>query len=134
MSRLLQETMDSLKGGVVDFTAQRLLQSFLLQISVLGSLLGFCFGFLTESFYHCVLTLLVTFLIASIVCIPSWPLYKRNQIDWEPHDPKRIAELYAIERGPPPTSQGAPKKEASVAPAKGNSGKKKGAADIKKRK
>lgn len=132
MLRLLQHTVDSVRSGVVDFEGQQFVQTFLVTISVVGSIFAFCSGFLAESFYISFLVILGTTLSASLVCIPSWPFYKRHQINWEPHDPKRIARLYAAETQT--SLAGAHSKGTSaVAPAKGGSGKKKGGSDNSKK-
>ncbi|OEH79751.1 microsomal signal peptidase subunit spcs1 domain-containing protein [Cyclospora cayetanensis] len=120
MIQRLRRTVDALKEGVVDFEAQHRLQDFLVHISVAGTLCAFLLGFFTESFYDCFLTVLATTLVAALVCIPSWPIYKRNPINWTPHDPKRIAQLYASDMGVVPPIEVAPEKRPSKKNAAGN--------------
>lgn len=124
--------VSAIQEGIVDFEGQQLIQSLLFYISVIGTVLGFLFGFLTESFYNCCMSMGITSIIAAVVCIPSWPIYKRHQINWARHDRVKIAQLYAVKDR---CSEGFQKKNA-VAPAKENSSKrnKSGGADSRKRK
>ncbi|CDJ40549.1 microsomal signal peptidase subunit SPCS1 domain-containing protein, putative [Eimeria tenella] len=92
-----REVLLSLREGVVDFTAQQVLQRLVTMLFALGTCFGFIYGFATESFYDSVLCVMVMAAIATVICVPSWPLYKRNTIDWAPHDPERIAKLYEEE-------------------------------------
>ncbi|KAL8428219.1 hypothetical protein Efla_005321 [Eimeria flavescens] len=145
MARLVRETVAAVKEGVVDFEAQQFIQTFLSYVSVAGTVVGFVGGLLLQSFSFCCLSVAVTAAITSLVCIPSWPIYKRHQIAWMPHDPQRLLSLYAGEGGAPcldgqPAANQLAKQQRqqtspSAAAAGGRSGskKEKGAADARKR-
>ena len=94
---MLRSAWVSVKEGVVDFRSQEVLQRLLLSLFVLGTGMGFVFGFVTESFSNSCCILLTTAVVAAVVCVPSWPLYKQNSISYAPHDPSRIARLYGEE-------------------------------------
>lgn len=131
---MLGRTVAALQEGIVDFEGQQFIQSLLFYISLVGTLLGFVYGFFTESFYNCCISMGITAVVAAVVCIPSWPMYKRHQINWAPHDREKLAQLYAGKDVSPGAIQN--KKAVAPAPVKQNSNKNKKnvGADSRKRK
>ncbi|KAL8453106.1 hypothetical protein Emed_000976 [Eimeria media] len=141
MLRFVQHTVSSVREGVVDFEAQQFIQTFLSCAACAGTLIGFVAGLLLQSFSVCCLSVAVTAVITSIVCIPSWPIYKRHQIQWATHDPQHLAKLYSGEAGVPvpdgeelpPPSSSQTQSPAAAADGKNGSRRKSGGGETRKR-
>ncbi|OAG31983.1 signal peptidase complex subunit 1 [Nematocida displodere] len=66
----------------IDYVGQDLSLKILHSIFILGCTLSLGVGIFTSNFVNLVLSLGGTFLLALLVVVPGWPIYRRNPIDF----------------------------------------------------
>nr|KAJ3419392.1 hypothetical protein HK105_007009 [Polyrhizophydium stewartii] len=75
--------MNVLTRGKIDFVGQRLVDRYTTVLVVATGVIGFLAGFITQSVQ-------ATLVVDAIgVCVPSWPMYRRNPLKLQPrHAPE----------------------------------------------
>lgn len=70
--------------GEIDFEGQRLSEQLYLIIITVSWLVGLVLGFILHSWKYLFITWGVGFVLACALCIPPWPMYRRQQgLKWQ---------------------------------------------------
>lgn len=72
----------SLKEGRMDYVGQRKAQRFYTVVLWVAGLVGFVYGFLTQSFMRSFLVLFAAFLVCGLIVVPSWPYFNKNRLQF----------------------------------------------------
>lgn len=72
----------SLREGQMDFVGQDKAQRFFTIAMWVGGLVGFVYGFLTESFLNSFMIIFAVFIICGLICVPSWPYFNQNRLSF----------------------------------------------------
>ncbi|TRY52017.1 Microsomal signal peptidase subunit(SPC12) [Cryptosporidium tyzzeri] len=75
-----------LEENIHDFSGQDLAYKIQERLVVLTGIMSFIIGFYHQKFYYTVLTTLLGLAITLLVCVPSWPMYCRNKVNWLPSE------------------------------------------------
>lgn len=67
----------------VDYVGQGRAEVLYRGIITLFSIVGFFWGYIVQQFSQSVYILGAGFLLASILSIPPWPMYRRNPLQWQ---------------------------------------------------
>ncbi|KAJ1607881.1 hypothetical protein OJ253_2140 [Cryptosporidium canis] len=73
-----------LEENIHDFKGQDLAYKIQERLVIFTGVISFFIGFYYQKFYYTVLTTLVGLAITILVCVPSWPMYCRNKVNWLP--------------------------------------------------
>ncbi|KAK8388958.1 hypothetical protein O3P69_020723 [Scylla paramamosain] len=78
--------MDTVMGFSVhmDFEGQKLAERLFQIIVVAFGVVGWLYGYYIQDFSMTVLTLGAGFLLACLVTLPPWPIYRRYPLKWAP--------------------------------------------------
>ncbi|KAK3881673.1 hypothetical protein Pcinc_013893 [Petrolisthes cinctipes] len=78
--------MDTFMGFSVhmDFEGQKLAERLFQIIVVAFGAVGWLYGYYVQDFFMTVLTLGAGFVLASLVTLPPWPIYRRYPLKWAP--------------------------------------------------
>eukprot|EP00916_Digyalum_oweni_P008806 GHVL01014697.1.p1 GENE.GHVL01014697.1~~GHVL01014697.1.p1 ORF type:complete len:125 (+),score=24.77 GHVL01014697.1:21-395(+) len=73
---------ECLKSGQMDFVGQK--QATNIQFWLLWSsgAIGFGAGYIYASFWVTFCIIFAAFILSSLICIPSWPLFNRHPLPW----------------------------------------------------
>ncbi|KRX04552.1 hypothetical protein PPERSA_04367 [Pseudocohnilembus persalinus] len=66
----------------MDHDSQKLLQKISFNVIISVAIVSFIIAYLLQSFQVCVISILVAFGICTILFVPGWPMWKRNEIKW----------------------------------------------------
>jgi len=90
----LGELWDMLKSGSMDFVGQK--RAFDMQYYVIwtAGIIGFIYGYIRQSFLHTFYFVFGATVFVCLVCLPSWPCWNRNPVEWlEPRDEEEEEEV-----------------------------------------
>jgi signal peptidase complex subunit 1 len=73
----------SLKEGKMDFVGQHKAQRFYTIVLWVAGLVGFVYGFATQSFLKSFAVLFAAFLVCGIIVVPSWPYFNKNRLQFQ---------------------------------------------------
>ena len=73
-----------LSEGLIDFDGQRWCYDLQAYIIYGFGAFGFLHGLIVSSFQLTLIWLCVGFGVALVFCLPSWPMYNRDPIHWQP--------------------------------------------------
>ncbi|XP_063614312.1 signal peptidase complex subunit 1-like [Penaeus indicus] len=78
--------MDTFMGFSVhmDFEGQKLAERLFQIIVVAFGAVGWLWGYYVQDFHMTVLTLGAGFILACLVTLPPWPIYRRYPLKWAP--------------------------------------------------
>ncbi|XP_071516019.1 signal peptidase complex subunit 1 [Panulirus ornatus] len=78
--------MDTFMGFSVhmDFEGQKLAERLFQIIVVTFGAVGWLYGYYVQDFFMTVLTLSAGFVLACLVTLPPWPIYRRYPLKWAP--------------------------------------------------
>ncbi|KAG7171726.1 signal peptidase complex subunit 1-like [Homarus americanus] len=78
--------MDTVLGFSVhmDFEGQKLAERLFQIIVVTFGAVGWLYGYYVQDFFMTVLTLGAGFVLACLVTLPPWPVYRRYPLKWAP--------------------------------------------------
>ncbi|KAI2801576.1 hypothetical protein RDWZM_006944 [Blomia tropicalis] len=71
----------------MDFDGQKRAETLFELTITTSSVLGFIIGFYFQMFSITVAALGVGFIIASLISIPPWPMFRRKPLPWQKHIP-----------------------------------------------
>jgi signal peptidase complex subunit 1 len=71
----------------MDYAGQALCEKLYQLIVLVAGLIGFGIGYKEQSFYVTFLWCVAGFVVACVVCVPDWPIYRRHPLHWQPHLP-----------------------------------------------
>ena len=99
--------------GFKDYVGQRRAERTFQYIVSTFALIGFAWGFHVQQFSQTLIILGVGIVISSLVVLPPWPFWKRNQLKWKkpvPKDesgskPDQYPAQYSAVNSPAPSSQ-----------------------------
>eukprot|EP00040_Diaphanoeca_grandis_P021060 m.112121 g.112121 ORF g.112121 m.112121 type:complete len:88 (+) comp28170_c0_seq1:260-523(+) len=66
-------------------TAEKLFQYIILSFCVVG----FIWGYVCEQFSQTIHVMLAGVVTASILCLPPWPFFRQNPVEWLQHESSR---------------------------------------------
>ncbi|KAM7455700.1 hypothetical protein BLSTO_03542 [Blastocystis sp. subtype 1] len=66
----------------MDFKGQKLAFFLTYLIIISFSVIGALAGIVMDSFYLAFKIVVAGLIVASVVCIPDWPFYNRNPVQW----------------------------------------------------
>ncbi len=73
-----------LADGEMDFVGQHKAQQIFTVILWSCGFIGFVYGFLTQRFWHTFLIIFAGAVVAAVICIPSWPFFNKNRLQFQP--------------------------------------------------
>jgi len=76
----------------MDYDGQARAEKFSRIIIILFGVVGFAWGYVIQQFSETVRILGAGFVLAAILTIPPWPIYKRKALQWQKVRPVRSAE------------------------------------------
>merc|ERR1712126_307911 len=78
--------MDTVLGFQVhmDYEGQKLAERLFQIIIVLFGACGWAYGYYVQDFFITVLTLGAGFVLACLMTLPPWPVYRRHPLKWVP--------------------------------------------------
>lgn len=79
-----------LYAGEMDFVGQTSSYSTANAIMITFTFLGFVYGLLHNSFIYCFYSSLAGALLATLLCVPSWPVWNRNALPWQPASDRHL--------------------------------------------
>ncbi|XP_073945400.1 signal peptidase complex subunit Spase12 [Choristoneura fumiferana] len=81
----------------IDYVGQAKAEKLYRAIITLFSIVGFVWGYIVQQFSQSVYILGAGFLLAAILTVPPWPMYRRNPLNWQ--NPKSSEEKPATKKG-----------------------------------
>jgi len=69
----------------MDYQGQELCEQLYQIIIALSGVIGFSWGYIQQTFWLTFLWCAGGFVVASLVCVPDWPMYRRHPLAWQPH-------------------------------------------------
>lgn len=60
---------------------------------MIGYAIGFSVGFFKQDLRFTIGISAICVIIALVVCVPAWPMYKRNPMKWQPSSAKKAAAV-----------------------------------------
>lgn len=72
-----------LKEGQMDFVGQAQALRFFTLFVWFAGVVGFVYGFFTQRFMHTFAIMFAAAVIGAIICVPSWPCWNRNRIQFQ---------------------------------------------------
>ncbi|XP_005180573.1 signal peptidase complex subunit 1 [Musca domestica] len=72
----------------MDFVGQHKAEMYSRFIITLFGVVGLIWGAITQQFSQTVYTLGAGFILASLLTIPPWPMYRRNPLNWQKPKPE----------------------------------------------
>jgi signal peptidase complex subunit 1 len=73
-----------LASGEMDFVGQYRAQQIFTVLIWAAGIVGFVYGFYTQRFLHTFMVIFGVAVVAALVCIPSWPLFNKNRLKFQP--------------------------------------------------
>lgn len=67
----------------MDFQGQRLAEQLFQYIILLFGVVGFIWGYICEQFSQTVYILGAGFLLACLLVLPPWGMYRRHNLEWQ---------------------------------------------------
>lgn len=72
----------------IDYVGQAKSEKLYRAIITLFSIVGFVWGYIVQQFSQSVYILGAGFLLAAVLTVPPWPMYRRNPLNWQtPRNP-----------------------------------------------
>jgi len=68
----------------MDFEGQKLAERLFQVIVVAFGIVGWLYGYYVQDFFMTVLTLGAGFVLACLITLPAWPIYRRSPLKWQP--------------------------------------------------
>jgi len=68
----------------MDFDGQRRAEKMFQIIIILFASVGFVWGFVCQQFSQTIYILFAGFILACLVTLPPWPMYRRKGLSWQP--------------------------------------------------
>ena len=97
----------------MDYEGQRAAEYWFTRIVTLSGLIGLAIGYHYQQFSLTVYSLGVGFVLAALVTIPPWPMYRRKPLNWRKHNPNMWSDQAATSSNssrdttpPPPKTRG----------------------------
>jgi len=84
---LLLPLLPLLPSLAMDYAGQALCEQLYQLILLLAGLIGFGLGYKEQSFWLTFLWCCGGFVVATLVCVPDWPIYRKHPLPWQPHQP-----------------------------------------------
>eukprot|EP01057_Protomagalhaensia_wolfi_P004393 Protomagalhaensia_wolfi_Nauph_80__4392@NODE_4499_length_558_cov_245_236994_g3601_i0_p1_GENE_NODE_4499_length_558_cov_245_236994_g3601_i0NODE_4499_length_558_cov_245_236994_g3601_i0_p1_ORF_typecomplete_len104_score14_11SPC12/PF06645_13/2_5e19_NODE_4499_length_558_cov_245_236994_g3601_i0132443 len=84
MPSMLKETVSALKAGEMDFEGQGLAAKIMWNGMSLAVIVAIITGSITRSFDIMVQLVTIAAVLIALMIIPSWPIYRRNLLQWQP--------------------------------------------------
>lgn len=81
----------------IDYVGQAKAEKLYRAIITLFSIVGFIWGYIVQQFSQSVYILGAGFLLAAILTVPPWPMYRRNPLNWQ--NPKSTDEKPTNKKG-----------------------------------
>ncbi|KPJ15659.1 Signal peptidase complex subunit 1 [Papilio machaon] len=81
----------------IDYVGQAKAEKLYRAIITLFSIVGFIWGYIVQQFSQSVYILGAGFLLAAILTVPPWPMYRRNPLNWQ--NPKNTEEKPSGKKG-----------------------------------
>lgn len=67
----------------IDYVGQAKAEKLYRAIITLFSIVGFIWGYIVQQFSQSVYILGAGFILAAILTLPPWPMYRRNPLNWQ---------------------------------------------------
>ena len=67
----------------MDFVGQYKAQRFYTVVLWVAGLVGFVYGFATQSFLRSFLVVFTAFLLCGVIVVPSWPYFNKNRLQFQ---------------------------------------------------
>eukprot|EP01056_Protomagalhaensia_sp_Gyna25_P003733 Protomagalhaensia_sp_Gyna_25__3732@NODE_3352_length_611_cov_188_062937_g2810_i0_p1_GENE_NODE_3352_length_611_cov_188_062937_g2810_i0NODE_3352_length_611_cov_188_062937_g2810_i0_p1_ORF_typecomplete_len104_score6_89SPC12/PF06645_13/5_9e19PUCC/PF03209_15/0_012DUF4335/PF14233_6/0_21_NODE_3352_length_611_cov_188_062937_g2810_i0131442 len=84
MASMLKETVSALKAGEMDFEGQSLAARIMWNGMSVAVIVAIISGSITRSFDTMVRVVTIAAVLIGLMIIPSWPIYRRNLLQWQP--------------------------------------------------
>eukprot|EP01055_Gregarina_sp_Pseudo9_P003488 Gregarina_sp_Pseudo_9__3487@NODE_3652_length_592_cov_13_260398_g3340_i0_p2_GENE_NODE_3652_length_592_cov_13_260398_g3340_i0NODE_3652_length_592_cov_13_260398_g3340_i0_p2_ORF_typecomplete_len107_score17_44SPC12/PF06645_13/5_9e20DUF2207/PF09972_9/0_13GerA/PF03323_13/0_4_NODE_3652_length_592_cov_13_260398_g3340_i0145465 len=90
----IRETVSALKSGEMDFEGQDLAAKIMWNGMAIAVVAAIIIGSITRSFELMIQIVTAAAVVVSVMIIPSWPMYRRNLLRWQPavEEPNSDAE------------------------------------------
>merc|ERR1711920_171440 len=86
----IREFWNTLVNGQIDFVAQKTTYDIQFYLIWIAGVIGFLHGYVQSSFKLTFTWVFGATVIATLVCLPSWPLWNRNLVKWlEPQEKEK---------------------------------------------
>eukprot|EP00746_Dinoflagellata_sp_MGD_P011377 gnl/MRDRNA2_/MRDRNA2_123828_c0_seq1.p1 gnl/MRDRNA2_/MRDRNA2_123828_c0~~gnl/MRDRNA2_/MRDRNA2_123828_c0_seq1.p1 ORF type:complete len:133 (-),score=23.40 gnl/MRDRNA2_/MRDRNA2_123828_c0_seq1:27-425(-) len=72
----------SIQEGVMDFEGQKICYDIQFYLIWVAGAIGFVIGYIVESFFITVVFIMVSTVAAGVITVPTWPMWKANQVEW----------------------------------------------------
>ncbi|KAI5287621.1 hypothetical protein KEM52_001498, partial [Ascosphaera acerosa] len=100
----LQEQLQDLFEGQIDFEGQRLAESISTVLLYLSGALSFVAGYIRQDVFVTLWTFLAGSTLAMLVTVPPWPIFNKHPVQWLLPDGRPVAEGQG-KSAPPQSSQ-----------------------------
>lgn len=71
---------------MVDFKGQQLSEQIFQVVIIASTVVGFIYGYVEQSFDLTFKSWAAGLVISMLLCVPDWPMYRRNPIEWHEAD------------------------------------------------
>eukprot|EP01054_Gregarina_sp_Poly1_P008016 Gregarina_sp_Poly_1__8015@NODE_45_length_17866_cov_75_803753_g39_i0_p13_GENE_NODE_45_length_17866_cov_75_803753_g39_i0NODE_45_length_17866_cov_75_803753_g39_i0_p13_ORF_typecomplete_len109_score17_82SPC12/PF06645_13/3_2e18DUF973/PF06157_11/0_03TraG_N/PF07916_11/0_047DUF4335/PF14233_6/0_11DUF2207/PF09972_9/0_057PTPS_related/PF10131_9/0_13Wzy_C/PF04932_15/0_18DUF983/PF06170_12/0_19SLATT_3/PF18184_1/0_27Trp_oprn_chp/PF09534_10/0_46_NODE_45_length_17866_cov_75_803753_g39_i01626316589 len=84
MLNAFRETLSALKSGEMDFEGQDLAANIMWNGMAIAVVAAIILGSVTRRFEIMVHVVTVAAIVVGVLIIPSWPMYRKNLLRWQP--------------------------------------------------